>query len=74
MAEPIVKQLVEMSGLSPIFAETTIRRAFERAGVDPGCIQPDDVEQLLAELDRSLRAYLGGGVEAHLRKIREVLP
>ena len=55
----LLDQIAKLSGLSPIFARTVVKRAVERAGVDGDSIRPVDVEPILPELERVLTVYLG---------------
>ena len=59
-----LEQLVKLSGLSPIFANTVVRRAVGRAGVDPDTMGRGDVERVLPELERALTVYLGESAAA----------
>jgi hypothetical protein len=65
--------VVRLSGLSPIFASRVIRRAVQRAGLDPDTLARRDFETLEPELERALRVYLGDGATARLREMKERL-
>lgn len=59
MSGGLLDELVHLSGLSPIFARTVVRRALVRAGIDPDSVQRKDIERLLPEIHRALTVYLG---------------
>jgi len=70
----LLDELVQLSGLSPIFARTVVRRAVARAGLDPNAVQQKDVERLLPELQRALTVYLGdAGADRRATEIRRTL-
>jgi hypothetical protein len=56
--DSIFDQIVQRSGLSPVFAKGTIQRAFARIGVDPAKIKKDDVERALPALQAALAVFL----------------
>ncbi|MFO0617012.1 MAG: hypothetical protein U0414_30735 [Polyangiaceae bacterium] len=68
-----LEKLVQSSGLSPIFAATVMKRALQRAGLDPANVGPRDVERALPEIERALRVYLGDGAEQRVAEIRAKL-
>jgi hypothetical protein len=55
----VFDELVRLSGLSPIFARTVVKRAVSRAGVDPESVQRKDLDRVLPELQKVLSVYLG---------------
>lgn len=55
----MLDELIRLSGLSPIFAKTVIRRAVQRAGVDPDAVQRKDLERVLPEVERAMSVYVG---------------
>jgi hypothetical protein len=66
----LFQSLVDLSGLSPIFASATIRRSLERAGVSPEHITRRDIETILPDLERSLTAFLGADAPGRIAEIR----
>jgi hypothetical protein len=56
--ESLFDQVVQRSGLSPVFAKGTIQRAFARIGVDPAKIKRDDLERALPALQAALAVFL----------------
>lgn len=56
--ESLFDQIVQRSGLSPVFAKGTIQRAFARIGVDPAKIKRDDLERALPALQAALAVFL----------------
>jgi len=55
----VLDEIVGLSGISPIFAKTVVKRALERAGVDPESMRASELEKALPELERALTVYLG---------------
>jgi hypothetical protein len=55
----VLEDIVGQSGISPIFAKTVVKRALERAGIDPMSMRASDLEKALPELERALTVYLG---------------
>jgi hypothetical protein len=51
-------RIVAASGLSAIFAETSLRRAFKRAGVDTESRSRAELERALPEIEHVLSLYL----------------
>lgn len=56
--ETLFDQVVQRSGLSPVFAKGTVQRAFARIGVDPAKIKRDDLERALPALQAALAVFL----------------
>ncbi|MBK9262864.1 MAG: hypothetical protein IPM54_24055 [Polyangiaceae bacterium] len=56
--DSLFDQIVQRSGLSPVFAKGTIQRAFARIGVDPNKMKRDDVERALPSLQAALAVFL----------------
>lgn len=56
--EPLFDQIVQRSGLSPVFAKGTVQRAFARMGIDPTKIKRDDLERALPALQAALAVFL----------------
>lgn len=73
MSQILLDQLVQLSGLSPIFAPTVIRRALQRGGVDPAAFTARDVERALPEILRALRVYVGDDADARVAAIKAKL-
>lgn len=59
--EPLFDQIVQRSGLSPVFAKGTVQRAFARMGIDPAKIKRDDLERALPALQAALAVFLPPG-------------
>jgi hypothetical protein len=64
--------LVELSGLSPIFAAATIGRSLERAGLSPDQLRREEINRLIPELSRTLAVFLGQRAEARIQDIRKL--
>lgn len=73
MTSKVFDEIVRLSGLSPIFANTAVKRAVERSGVDPATIAAADLERILPELERAMRVYLGDDAGKRLDAIRKQL-
>lgn len=56
--ESLFEQVVQRSGLSPVFARGTIQRAFARVGVDAARMKRDDLERALPTLQAALAVFL----------------
>lgn len=56
--DSLFDQIVERSGLSPVFAKGTIQRAFARIGVDHTKVKRDDIERALPALQAALAVFL----------------
>jgi hypothetical protein len=67
------EQVVELSGLSPIFARSVVRRTVERAGLSPDRLRANEMEAVLPELERALFAFLGKETQSRINKIRQHL-
>ena len=73
MSSTAFDRVVELSGLSPIFARSIVRRTVERAGLSPDRLRASEVEALLPELERALFAVLGTETTTRINKIRQLL-
>ena len=56
--DTLFEQVVQRSGLSPVFARGTIQRAFARVGVDAAKMRRDDLERALPSLQAALGVFL----------------
>ena len=56
--DSLFDQVVQRSGLSPVFAKGTIQRAFARIGVDASKMKRDDLERALPTLQAALGVFL----------------
>ncbi|HVK68471.1 MAG TPA: hypothetical protein VM694_28630 [Polyangium sp.] len=56
--DSLFDQVVQRSGLSPVFAKGTIQRAFARIGVDAAKMKRDDLERALPTLQAALGVFL----------------
>src|SRR5689334_20632526 len=54
----LFRKFVATTGLSPIFAESSIRRACKRAGVDPEGFSKADIQKIISDMERILSLYL----------------
>jgi hypothetical protein len=52
------ERLVEMSGLSPIFANHSLRRACKRANLDPDTLKKAEFPKIVPEIEKVLSLYL----------------
>ncbi len=68
-------KLVELSGLSAIFADRTLERALSRAGVDPADLQPRHLARVAPALEEALAVYLEPeALEQAMERIRALIP
>lgn len=51
-------RLVEASALSPVFAERSLGRVLDRAGLSREALTPGQIEGLLPQIEQTLRVYL----------------
>ena len=70
MTEAVIDALIRLSGLSPIFAKTVVRRAVQRAGVNPDALAKNDLVRVLPELEKALEVYLGEGAQKRAAEIK----
>jgi hypothetical protein len=73
MTDAILDELIRLSGLSPIFARTVVRRAVQRAGVDPDALGRSELPRVLPELERALEVYIGDAAGARAAAIKREL-
>ena len=73
MASELFHQLISVSGLSPIFAHTTMKRACERGGVSPGQLTRSELLKMLPSIRQALETYLDPhAVEERMREIKRL--
>lgn len=66
-------QLVTASGLSPIFAHGTMKRAVERGGVNPNTMTRADLVKVLPSIRKALETFLPPvDVDAKMRAISKL--
>lgn len=65
------EEVVQLSGLSPIFARAVVRRCVERAGLTPERLAPREVEAVLPDLERALLPFLGKATDSQIARIRQ---
>jgi len=58
ITSPAFRRLVEMCGLSAMFASHAMARAIVRAGVWPGRMLLSDVPAVLPEVERAIKPFL----------------
>jgi hypothetical protein len=54
----LFESLVTASGLSPIFARSTMKRACERAGLNPDAMSRNDLLKALPGIRKALETFL----------------
>jgi hypothetical protein len=70
VTDPLFKQLMDASTLSPIFAKTALHRALVRSGVkDPEQVTKEQLKTALPEVLKTLKSFLGDGADAIYPKI-----
>lgn len=55
---PLFEQVLDVSGLQHLVGRGGLRRAFERAGVDPRALTPEGLERAIPEIMRTLSIFL----------------
>jgi hypothetical protein len=69
----VLDELVEASGLSPLFAKSAIKRAVDRCNVRLEKISSADVDRLVEELRRVIAIFAPTEVDAASARIRAML-
>jgi|GEM_PF-3480149 len=54
----LFERVVEVSGLSPLFARNALQRACTRAGVQATALTRADLRTAMPEIERTIRTYL----------------
>ena len=54
----LFEQLIERSGLSPVFARNSLTRAIARANATPETLTAEQLREALGEVARVLRVFL----------------
>jgi hypothetical protein len=72
VSNSLFARLVELSGLSPIFADATVRRTIERAGLSPERLVRQDIAVIIPELANTLSPFLGKDTETRIRAMRKL--
>lgn len=69
----LFESLIEASGLSPIFARSTLKRACERAGVNFETMTKSDLVRALPYIRKALETFIPiGDVEVRMRAISKL--
>ncbi len=55
---PLFGKVVEATGISRIFAASSVRRACERAGVQPESLTRDELKKAIVYIEEAMRVYL----------------
>lgn len=58
MAALLFESLIAASGLSPIFARSTLKRACERVGIDPNSMTRSELARALPTIRKALETFL----------------
>jgi hypothetical protein len=73
MSSPIFESLVDASGLSPIFARSTLKRACERAGINVDLMTKSDLAKALPNIRKALETFIPvSDVDARMRQISKL--
>jgi hypothetical protein len=67
-------QLIDRCGISDVFAPLAMRSALLRAGIEPDELDAAGLQAALDEVEASIRLYLGEAADAHIAKVRALLP
>lgn len=70
MSSPLFEQVVAASGLSAIFARSSVKRVLERGGVDPASFRRADLQRLMPEFERLLKGFLEDQAPAALARLQ----
>lgn len=63
-------KLIEVSGLSPLFAENALRRALLRAGVEPAKLTSTTLTNAIPELEKTISTFLPEDADRVMKNIR----
>jgi hypothetical protein len=66
-------EIVQASGLSSVFATSTVRRVVTRCGLDPERLEAKDIQRLLPELRKAMRVFLGDKTDTHVAQIQRLV-
>lgn len=69
MSSPLFEQVVAASGLSAVFARSSVKRVLDRAGVDPANFRRGDLQRLMPEFERLLKGFLEGEAGPALERL-----
>jgi hypothetical protein len=72
-AASLLEEIVEASGLSPIFARAAIVRALRRAGVSEEHLTRASARRALFEIRRGIEPFLQGDTDAVMQRIERTL-
>jgi hypothetical protein len=73
MAAALFENLVDASGLSPIFARSTLKRACERAGINVETMTKADLIKALPNIRKALETFIPvADVDARMRAISKL--
>jgi len=73
MSTPLFKQLVQASGLSPIFAEGALKRALERGGTSPDGLTAHALRKAMPEVRKCIEGFLQDGTPTAMARIEHLL-
>jgi hypothetical protein len=69
----LFESLVTASGLSPIFARSTMKRACERAGINPDTMSRNELLKALPAIRKALETFLPpGDVDKRMREVTKL--
>ena len=73
MVESLFERLVHESGLAPLIAAPSLRRALTRSGLDADQLRPADLPKAMSAIEVTLRVYLSEAtVLERLERIRRL--
>ncbi len=65
----LFNSVVEVSGLSPLFARNALQRACTRAGVQAEALTPSALRTALPEIERTIQTYLDSQTASVMERI-----
>ncbi|MFT3921926.1 MAG: hypothetical protein QM778_05275 [Myxococcales bacterium] len=68
----LFNRLVEISGLSSLFARAALERACTRAGVQPTSLTREGLRTALPEIERTIQTYLDRQTTDAMARIRDL--
>jgi hypothetical protein len=68
----LFNRVVDVSGLSPLFARNALQRACARAGVHSDGLTRGDLRTALPEIERTIRTYLHEQTPGVMTRLQEL--
>ncbi len=73
MGNELFQEVVEKSGLSPVFAANALRRDCIKSGVDPDKLTRKSLATVLPSIRRTVIMFLGDNADMYIRSLEDLL-